>query len=239
MLPSALGTGLSCGCPGTGSEHTPRVPRLPWPTCCLIGVWDVALRCCSLHLYLFTTKPSSLSCKPLSVSSTGRRHQHTPEHPGWQPEQGRTGPPGSAWLTVQPAGLLWVLFNSIKASETPYGSQGSSPAGFGLQHRSYAWQRQQSSFPHPVPEWPGVTNGSDGSRVSPAQPTALPKAWKMHSCSWLCCPRDCCVPVGRGRGSSAWVFGEPWCGLEAQVGWQWEPGCFSWYLLRRDQPGAA
>lgn len=26
------------------------------------------------------------------------------------------------------------------------------------------------------------------------------------------------VPVGEGRGSSAWVFGEPCCGLEAQMG---------------------
>lgn len=26
------------------------------------------------------------------------------------------------------------------------------------------------------------------------------------------------VPVGEGRGSSAWGFGEPCCGLEAQVG---------------------
>lgn len=89
------------------------------------------------------------------------------------PEQGRTGPPGSPRLTFQPAGLLWVLFNSIKASETPYGSRGCSSAGFGLQHRSYAWQRQQSSSPHPVPQCPGVTNGS--------QPTPVPKAWKMHS----------------------------------------------------------
>lgn len=112
---------------------------------------------------------------------------------------------------------------SIKASETPYGSRGCSSAGSGLQHRSFAWQRQQSSSPHPVPEWPGVTNG----------PHRCPKRGK-------------CIPVpAPGTAVSQWNREALPGFLESSVvagrdrwGWQREPGCFSWCLLRRDQPGS-
>lgn len=128
------------------------------------------------------------------------------------PEQGRTGPPGSPWLTVQPAGLLWVLFNSIRASEAPYGSRGCSSAGFGLQHRSYAWQRQQSSSSYPVPEWPGVTNGSDGTRVS--QPT--PKQGKCIPAPVL--SQGLLCPSGMWKGKTCLGFWRALLGLEGQVG---------------------
>lgn len=66
------------------------------------------------------------------------------------------------------------------------------------------------------------------------QPTPVPKAWKMHSCSSRCCPRDCCVPVEQGRGSSVGFLESPLVGCRDRWGWQWEPGCFSWCLLGRE-----
>lgn len=135
------------------------------------------------------------------------------------PGQGRTGPPGSPRLTVQPAGLLWVLFNTIKASGTPYGSRGCSSAGFGLQHRSYAWQRQQSSSPHPVPQWPGVTKGSDATRVSPAHTSAQSMEKNSFLSQGLLCPsgmwkgKKFCLGFWRAL---LWVGGTGGDGSESQ-----------------------
>lgn len=51
--------------------HT-RVPRLPIPPCCLAGVWDAALRCCSLHLYHLTTNhPPVHANPPVSAALAG------------------------------------------------------------------------------------------------------------------------------------------------------------------------
>lgn len=99
------------------------------------------------------------------------------------------------------------------------------------------WLAEAAEQLPPVLECPGVTNGSDSTRVSPAHTSA--QSMENAFVFLVVLPQGLHCPSGMGEGRALPGFLEsPIVGWRDRWGWQWEPGCFSWHLLGRDQPGS-